>query len=100
MAAINIKREHQLGLQKARELARQWQEKGEEKYDLTCDCTVTDDADEIKFKRSGVSGKLRVTDSEFIMDAKLGFLLSAFKERIETEINKNLDKLIASNTDK
>jgi hypothetical protein len=30
------------------------------------------------------------------MEAQLGFLLSAFKDRIEAEIQKNLDELIAS----
>jgi hypothetical protein len=28
------------------------------------------------------------------MQAQLGFLLSAFKQRIESEIEKNLDRLI------
>lgn len=99
MAVLTIKREHQLGLAQARQIAREWQAEGEQEYDLTCDCTITEKEDIINFKRSGVRGTLRVTATEFIMDAKLGFLFSAFKERIETEINANLDELIASNAE-
>ena len=45
--------------------------------------------------RSGVSGSLHVTKDTFELDAKLGFLLGAFKDRIEGEIVKNLDALLA-----
>jgi hypothetical protein len=37
-----------------------------------------------------------VTGDHFDLDAKLGFLLGAFKGRIEAEIVKNLDDLLAS----
>lgn len=97
MGTINITRAHGLGLEKAKKIAREWQFVGEKEYGLNCDCTVTDDADIINFKRSGVSGTLKVTEDAFEMKAKLGFLLSAFQERIETEIHQNLDKLIADN---
>jgi hypothetical protein len=40
-------------------------------------------------------GTLRVSAQHFELNAQLGFLLSAFKERIEGEIVKNLDQLLA-----
>ena len=46
----------------------------------------------LSFERSGVSGQLQVTKDSVTVDAKLGFLLSAFKPRIEEQINKNFDK--------
>ena len=49
----------------------------------------------MSFSRSGLSGTLEVSGQHFRMQAQLGFLLSAFKERIEAEIQKNLDALIA-----
>ena len=52
-------------------------------------------ADAVAFSRSGVSGTLHVTSDRFELDAKLGFLLGAFKGRIEAEIVKNLDDLLA-----
>ena len=36
-----------------------------------------------------------MTDDVFQLKAKLGFLLGAFKDKIESEIVKNLDALIA-----
>ena len=50
--------------------------------------------DEVCFTRSGVSGTLHVTKDRFELNAKLGFLLGAFKSRIESEIVKNLDDLL------
>ena len=50
----------------------------------------------VSFSRSGLSGTLEVSGTTFRMQAQLGFLLSAFKDRIEAEIQKNLDELIAS----
>ena len=50
--------------------------------------------DEVCFTRSGVSGTLHVTKDKFELNAKLGFLLGAFKSRIESEIVKNLDDLL------
>ncbi len=55
-----------------------------------------DDVDEVVFERSGVSGLLRVTKDSFDLTAKLGFLLGAFKDKIEAEIVKNLDALLAA----
>ncbi len=50
--------------------------------------------DRITFTRTGVSGELRVDADRFELDAKLGFLLGAFKDRIEQEVTKNLDALL------
>jgi putative polyhydroxyalkanoate system protein len=49
----------------------------------------------LTFTRSGVNGTLQVTQNCFELDAKLGFLLGAFKDRIEAEIIKNLDELLS-----
>jgi putative polyhydroxyalkanoate system protein len=56
------------------------------------------DSDQVRFSRSGLSGTLEVTGERFRLQAQLGFLLSAFKDRIESEIQKNLDELIARQT--
>jgi hypothetical protein len=41
-----------------------------------------------------VKGDLTVSQDLFELNAQLGFLLSAFKDRIEEEIVKNLDDLL------
>jgi putative polyhydroxyalkanoate system protein len=92
---IHIKREHHLGLPEARKLAFKWAETAEEKLDMECVYEEGKTSDLVTFTRSGVNGELKVTKDSFVLDARLGFLLGAFKERIEGEIVKNLDKLLA-----
>lgn len=95
MANIHILRNHHLGLSGARKLAWQWAEQAETDFDMACTYAEGDECDEVQFTRSGVKGTLRVSDDHFELDAQLGFLLGAFKERIESEIVKNLDTLLA-----
>jgi hypothetical protein len=38
---------------------------------------------------------LKVTKDGFELHAKLGFLVGAFKDKIEAEISKNLDAILA-----
>jgi putative polyhydroxyalkanoate system protein len=96
MADIHIERKHQLGLTGARKIAWQWAEQAEADFDMACTYEEGDDCDEVQFSRSGVSGTLKVSADHFELDAKLGFLLGAFKDRIEGEIVKNLDELLAT----
>jgi putative polyhydroxyalkanoate system protein len=91
---IHIDREHALGLPKARQLAFQWAEQAEQKLDMECTYEEGKTSDLVSFTRSGVNGELRVTKDRFELHARLGFLLGAFKDRIETEIVKNLDELL------
>ena len=95
MADIHIERDHALGMAAARKLAWRWAEQAENDFDMSCTYEEGKTMDEVQFTRSGVSGCLRVTATGFELDAKLGFLLGAFKERIEAEIVKNLDTLLA-----
>ena len=95
MADIHIERAHSMGLAQARKTAFQWAEQVEEKFDMSCTYEEGATADEVSFTRAGVSGTLQVTKDSFVLDAKLGFLLGAFKDRIEGEIVKNLDTLIS-----
>lgn len=95
MADIHIERKHGMGMAGARKAAFKWAEQAESKFDMACTYEEGSDTDEVSFERSGVKGCLIVTDSTFKLTAKLGFLLGAFKEKIEGEIVKNLDALIA-----
>jgi len=92
---IHISREHALGLPAARKLAFRWAETAEDKLGMECSYEEGKTTDLVSFTRSGVNGELKVTKDSFQLDARLGFLLGAFKERIETEIVKNLDLLLA-----
>jgi len=92
---IHITRHHSLGLPEARKLAFKWAETAEERFDMECTYEEGKTSDLVSFTRSGVNGELKVTKDRFVLDARLGFLLGAFKDRIETEIVKNLDDLLA-----
>ena len=95
MPDIHIRREHQLGLAKARKIAMQWAEEAENKFDMDCTVIEGEFSDTVEFTRSGVNGRLIVAADHFDLDAKLGFLLGAFSRTIEHEITKNLDALLA-----
>ncbi len=95
MPDIHIQRDHALGMPKARALAMAWAEQAEADFGMECTYAEGDAEDEVSFSRSGVSGTLMVTGAAFELQARLGFLLGAFKERIEGEIVRNLDGLLA-----
>jgi putative polyhydroxyalkanoate system protein len=95
MPDIRIQRKHALGLAKAREIAWQWAEEVEKKFDMECTVLEGETSDTVQFTRSGVNGRLIVAADHFDLDAKLGFLLGAFSKTIEGEIEKNLDELLA-----
>jgi putative polyhydroxyalkanoate system protein len=91
VADLHVLREHALGFAKARKVAFDWAEQVEKEFGMECTYEEGDDADMVQFKRSGVQGALQVTKDKFELEAKLGFLLGVFKDRIETEIVKMLD---------
>ena len=100
MADIRIHREHQLGLPKARKVAAQWAADVEKNFDMRCSVIEGDYSDTIEFTRSGVNGRLVVAADHFDLDARLGFLLGAFRHTIESEIERNLDKLLTASAKK
>ncbi len=96
MADIHLHRAHALGLDKAREIAQTWAEHVEAKFDMECTIYEGEDSDTVEFTRSGVRGELQVAADHFELNAKLGLLLGAFKSTIESEIEKELDSLLAA----
>ncbi len=96
VADIRIHRSHQLGLPKARKVAWQWAEAVEKRFDMECTVIQGQGGDTVEFTRPGVTGRLLVGADHFDLEARLGFLLGAFSKRIETEIEQNLDALLAS----
>ena len=96
MPDIKIHRTHQLGLAKARKVALKWAEDVEKKFEMECTILEGETSDTVEFTRSGVNGTLVVAPDHFDLNAKLGFLLGAFSKTIESEIEKNLDALLAA----
>lgn len=96
MSHIHIHREHALGHAAARKVAFRWAEQAEEEFGLRCTYEEGRTHDTVHFERSGVTGTLQVRPDAFELEAKLGFLLGAFKDRIEGEIVRNLDALLVA----
>lgn len=94
MADLHIVRKHALGLQQARKIAFSWAEQVESDLGMSCTYEEGRNADRVSFSRSGVQGQLEVTKDRFELDAKLGFLIGAFKGRIEAEITEMLNRLV------
>jgi putative polyhydroxyalkanoate system protein len=98
MPDIRILRPHKLGLAKARELAWKWAGEVEQKFDMECTVIEGDAEDTVEFERPGVKGQLMVAADRFALDARLGFLLGVFSQRIQQEIENELDILLAAST--
>jgi putative polyhydroxyalkanoate system protein len=96
MADIHIHRQHTLGLDEARKVASQWVQTMAEQFEMACAVSAGQTCDTIDFVRSGVTGRLIVSGDHFDLHAKLGFLLSAFRNKIQAEIEKNLDELLTT----
>jgi putative polyhydroxyalkanoate system protein len=93
---LHIVREHALGLARARKIAFKWAEEVETEFGMQCTYSEGKTVDEVDFVRTGVKGTLKVSKDRFELSAHLGFLVGAFKGKIEAEIVKNLDTLLVS----
>lgn len=94
MADLHIVRKHALGLPAARKIAFNWAEQVENDLGMSCTYEEGRSSDKVCFSRSGVQGELQVTKDRFELDAKLSFLVGAFKGRIEAEITQMLNQLV------
>jgi putative polyhydroxyalkanoate system protein len=88
MADIEVQRDHALGLKKAKAAAQKVADEMAENFDMESEW----EGNTLHFSRSGVTGELTVTKNSVQMNAKLGFLLSAFKPKIEAQIEKNFEE--------
>ena len=95
MPAIQVQREHQLGMAQARRMAAQWQARVEQEFDMRCTVDKGKAQDSIAFERPGLKGCLLVSASAFDLQVQLGLLMGVFKQRIESEIIDKLDQLLS-----
>lgn len=94
MSDINYQRAHTLGLEKARELAKEWVAGAAGQLGLNCDYQEGAGQDTVTFERMGVKGTMLVSGTEFDLQIKLGMMMAAFKPMIEAEVNKSLGRII------
>lgn len=91
MADIRMIKYHSLPMAQARALVQQAADDLAEEYDLTSQWA----GNTLHFRRSGVQGEMRVTDSEIDLEVTLGFLLKAFKSKFVEHIEHNFERLLA-----
>lgn len=96
MAEIHIHRAHTLGRDAALQLARDWQAQAVQDWGLRCTAQAQEDGYCIDFERPGMQGMLRVSPDVFELRMTLGFLLSAYRGRIEAELQRRLDGLLGT----
>ncbi len=98
MSVIHIHRPHQLGLTTARELARQWATKAEQKLEVRCTYHAGEEEDTVSFTRAGIDGTLQVRGDALTLQATLGFFFAAFQPQIEAQIDQQLTALLQKAT--
>jgi putative polyhydroxyalkanoate system protein len=91
MADIKMIKYHSLPMPQARALVQKAADDLAEEYDLTSQWA----GNTLRFRRSGVQGEMRVSESEIDLEVTLGFLLKAFKSKFVEHIEHNFDTLLA-----
>ena len=92
MADIRITQAHKLPHKKAKAAAQKVADQIAEEYEMNAEW----EGDVLKFKRSGVSGKLTVSDSEAHIEISLGFLFKAFAPTIEHKVAAKMEKVFGA----
>lgn len=87
MSELDIRREHDLGLDRAQQIADDIAADLAEKFGVDYGW----DGDYIHFERPGVSGSIQVDATHIHVTAELGLLLSYLKPAVEKEVNSYLD---------
>jgi putative polyhydroxyalkanoate system protein len=91
MADIELVKPHSLTIAKARALVQKAADSLAAEYDLGSEWQ----GNTLHFHRSGVDGRMHVTDSDIRLEVSLGFLLKAFKRTLVEHIERHFDKLLA-----
>ena len=91
MTTIQIKRQHQIGRQQARQRMEAVAETLKTKLEAEC----TWEGDTMKFRRNGASGSIDVGDDFLEFNIQLSLLLSPLKGTIEKVIHEELDQSLA-----
>ncbi|MGV8958862.1 MAG: polyhydroxyalkanoic acid system family protein [Stenotrophomonas sp.] len=90
MSTIDIRHAHSLPADKARTAIDEVARKLQERFEMTSRW----DGEILRFSRSGVDGAIELLPNQVRVTAELGFLLSAMKGMVESEIQRVLaDKL-------
>lgn len=88
MPGIDIVHKHSMAPAKARKAVEEVARKLSERFDVEYGW----DGDVLEFNRAGVEGRIALSPGQLRVTAQLGFLLSALKGPIESEIRRVLQE--------
>jgi len=88
MSRIHLRRSHDLSAKAARARVDRMAEALGKQFDAECGWK----GDVLSIEHPNVSGTVTLGRKEIVLDAKLGFLLAMFRDRVDAEISRILDK--------
>lgn len=88
MPTIDIRHDHSMPPARARKAVQEVADKLSERFGINYEWA----GDTLNFARSGVDGKIDLSPNQLRVTANLGFLMSAFKGPIESEIRRVLQE--------
>jgi len=88
MSRIRLRREHDLTPDAVRQKVERIAEALAKKFDA--DCTWKGDL--LTIDHPSVNGKVIVGRNDVVVEAKLGFLVAMFRDRVDSELTRILDK--------
>jgi putative polyhydroxyalkanoate system protein len=87
MSKIHLRRAHDLTAKAARERVSRMAEKLARRFEAVCKWK----GDVLSIEHRDVSGTVEVGKEEIVVEAKLGFLLAMFRDRVDEELVRILD---------
>jgi putative polyhydroxyalkanoate system protein len=88
MSRIHLRREHDLTPEAVRKKVERVAEALAGKFDAEC----TWEGDVLTVNHPSVNGKVTVGRNDVVVEARLGFLVAMFRDRIDAELGRILDK--------
>ncbi len=88
MSRIHLRRSHELSRRAARQRVARMADALSEKFGADCRW----DGDRLSIEHPNVRGSVCVEDDEVVVEATLGFLLAMFRDRVDEELVRILDR--------
>jgi len=88
MSRIHLRREHDLTGEAARRKVERVAEALTKRFDAACEWK----GDVLSIAHPSVNGKVTLGRNDVVVEAKLGFMLAMFRDRIDEELVRILDR--------
>ena len=88
MSRIHLRRSHDLSAKAARQRVDRMAEALAKKFEAECEWQ----GEVLSIEHPNVSGTVTLGKKEIVLEARLGFLLAMFRDRVDAEISRILDK--------